>query len=394
MAKKQRVVILGGGFGGIKTALELCTDERFSVTLVSDQDHFRFYPALYHSATGGSRRLSVIPLAELFADKPVTVVKARATHLNRAAKTVRTKGGGNIAYDSLVVALGMTTNYFGIPGLQEFAYGVKSIEEAERFKSHLHQQLIAQQRPDLHYLIIGGGPTGVELAGALPGYLRRIIHKHGIKHRAIHISLIEAAPRILPRLPADVARATRRQLRRLGVKIEVNQKVEALNAQQLMVSGKPISSQTVVWTAGVTCSSFLADNKFQLTEHHKAAIDPYLQAEPDIYVIGDNADTPYSGVAQTALHDAQFVADHLKRLANGRKPKAYKAKRPVYVTPTGPTWASVVWGSVHVFGWMGWLLRRAADLRAYHFYQPWWPAARRWLAEDIVEDNCPICSNH
>jgi NADH dehydrogenase FAD-containing subunit len=121
-------------------------------------------------------------------------------------------------------------------------------------------------------------------------------------------------------------------------------------------------------------------------------VDAYLQAEEGIYIIGDNADTPYSGVAQTALHDAVFVAENLKRVADGQQPQAYRPKRPIYVTPTGPYWASVVWGAVHLTGWIGWMLRHAADLIAYHDYQSVIKASERWLAGVMVdEDNCPLC---
>jgi NADH dehydrogenase len=388
---KHKVLILGGGFGGVKAALELSNDPRFSVTLVSDEDYFRYYPALYHSATGGARRVSAIPLSELLAKHPINFVKARATGLDREHKAVLTKGAGKLSYDSLVVALGMTTNYFGIKGLEKFSYGIKSIDEVERFKLHLHKQLTDTKRPDLHYLIVGAGPTGVELAGMLPGYLRKIMAHHNINHKKLQIELIEAAPRILPRLPKDIAKHTAKQLRKLGVVIHTNQVVQAETTDALMINGQPVVSHSVIWTAGVACSPFLQENKFTLTEHHKAQVDDYLQAGSDIYVIGDNADTKYGGVAQTALHDAIFVAHNLKRQADGKAPKLYKPKLPIYVTPTGPHWASVVWGRLHLFGRLGWMLREASDLVAYHDYQAWWPASQRWLALNDQEESCPTC---
>lgn len=388
---KQQIVIVGGGFGGVKAALELSQDDRFHVTLISDEDNFRYYPALYHTATGGAGRVSEIPLQELLADHPVKFIKARATGLNREKKELLTKGAGAVKYDSLIMALGMTTNFFGIEGLKEFSYGIKSLAEAERLKQHLHDQLRIENKPDTHYLIVGAGPTGVELAGVLPGYLKQMMRAHGINHRAVHVELIEAAPRIMPRMPKDVARSTGRQLRKLGVSIHTNQKVESETADALIINGKPVYSHTVVWTAGVACSPFFQENNFRISEHHKVQVDQYLQAEHNIYVLGDNAETLYSGVAQTALYDATFVSDNLKRRASGHNPKVYKPKRPVYVTPTGHGWASVVWGKVHLYGRVGWWLRRAADFIAYHDYQPWWPAAQRWLALQTQEESCPIC---
>lgn len=388
---KQKVVIVGGGFGGVKAALELAHDDRFSITLISDEPDFRYYPALYHTATGGVNKVSEIPLQELLGRYPIKFVKARATRLNREKKQLITKGEGSFEYDTLILALGMTTNYFGINGLQEFSYGIKSLDEVERLKRHLHQQLHDDKQPDAHYLIVGGGPTGVELAGMLPSYLRQIMRNHDIKHKTVRVELIEAMPRILPRMPKDVARTTARRLRKLGVTIRTNQKVEAATADSLVINGKPVMSETVVWTAGVACNPFFQENNFVLTQKRKAEVNQYLLAEPDIYVLGDNADTVYSGVAQTALYDAIFVAKNLQRLVAGKKPKVYQPKRPIYVTPTGPNWASVVWGKFRLYGRAGWMMRQAADLVAFHDYEPWWPASQRWRAFFDEQESCPIC---
>src|SRR5690606_23852136 len=122
-------------------------------------------------------------------------------------------------------------------------------------------------------------------------------------------------------------------------------------------------------------------NGFQLTRTGKVRVDHFLQAEQGIYVIGDNADTPYSGMAQTALYDGKFVAGNLVRLANEEEPAPYIAKKPVYVMPAGPRWAAVLWGRFRIYGLGGWLLRRAADLIAYRDYEPWKMAIDRWLAE-------------
>ncbi|HEY9715655.1 MAG TPA: FAD-dependent oxidoreductase, partial [Chroococcales cyanobacterium] len=297
---KSKVLIVGGGFGGVKAALELCDDDRFEVTLLSDRTDFRYYPTLYHVATGGKRANSSIPLHSLFEGKTITLMQGVAKTLDRKAKAIVTETGQKVPYDTLILALGVVTNYFGIEGLEQYSFGIKSQDEAERLKEHLHQQLTSEHKPDLNYVIVGAGPTGIELAGALPSYLHRIMENHGIEHRAIHVDLIEAAPRLLPRLPQDTSRMVQRQLKRLGVKLYVGQAVQGETADELIVNGKPIRSHTVIWTAGVTNHPFFKDNGFSLLNRGKVATDIYLQTDPDIYVIGDNANTPYSGMAQTA----------------------------------------------------------------------------------------------
>ncbi len=138
---------------------------------------------------------------------------------------------------------------------------------------------------------------------------------------------------------------------------------------------------------------FFAANEFQLARNSKVRVDQYLQSEPGIYVIGDNADTPYSGMAQTALYDGKFVAANLQRIAGKQDPKPYIAKKPVYVLPAGPKWAAVLWGKLRLFGWLGAALRSIADFQAYNDYLPWKLALERWATLDDREESCPYCVN-
>lgn len=390
---KQRIVIVGGGFGGVKAALELCENPHFEVTLISSHDNFRYYPTLFRTATGGRRMISSIPLSEIFQGKRIEIIQEHADYLDRKKSSVKTESGRVIQYDSLLLAIGVKTNYFNISGLEEFSFGLRTTAEAEELKRHLHDQLVKERHPDLNYVVVGGGPTGVELAGALPAYLRRICEKHDLKPGSLHIDLIEAAPRLLPRMPKDISRQVARHLRRLGIKLYLKTAVEAQTADALMIHGRPIRSHTVVWTAGILNNPFFTRNEFQLAKNGKVRIDQFLQAEPNIYVIGDNADTPYSGMAQTALYDAKYVVQNLIRLSVNKNPRPYNAKRPVYVTPVGSNWAAVLWGGVRIYGRLGWTLRRLADLVAYHDFQPWQIATSRWMAEDEEEDNCKHCGD-
>lgn len=383
---QQEVLIVGGGFGGVKAALELEKHDAFKVTLISSRSDFHYHPSLYHMATGGSRMLSSIPLGEIFGGKRVSVLIDNARKIDRDKRILKTAEKREIKYDILILALGVETNYFGIKGLKELSFGIKTPEDAAELKEHLQEQLIDHEAPDLNYVIVGGGPSGVELAGVLPYYMKELLKKHGVKRHKIHVDLVEAAPRIMPRMPKKVSRTITRQLRRQGVKVITGKPVQAETAEALLVGGKPIRSHTVIWTAGVTNPSFFKDNKFILAQNGKVQVDQLLQAWPGVFVIGDNAATQYSGMAQTALHDAKTVAENLVRHAEGKRPYAYKPKKPIYVTPAGRHWASVVWGPLHLYGRLGWALRRAADWIGYHDVEPWWKASARFLAEGIKED--------
>ena len=389
---KHQVLIIGGGFGGVKAALDLCDDQRFKVTLVSSESELRYYPTLFHTATGGRRANSSIPYEVIFEGKNIDIVRGTAIKLDRKAKSITTSSGTSYTYDTLILALGVVTNYFNIPGLKEFSFSTKSQAEVERFKKHLHDQLINDHRPDLNYVVVGGGSSGIELAGALPYYLKQIMRHHRVKTRKVHIDLIEAAPKLLPHLPKDTSRMVERQLRHLGIKIYTSSAVDGESADALRVNGKPIMSHTVVWTAGDMNHPFFAANGFSLMSRGKVAVDIYLKAEDNIFVIGDNANTPYSGLAQTALVDGAFVAENLKRQLSSKDLKSYTAKKVITIIPAGPHWAAVIWGGLRIYGILGWMLREVADFIGFHDLEPWDKAASQWLSEFGSQDNCPVCA--
>lgn len=389
----MRILIVGGGFAGVKAALELGKHDVVDVTVLSDHTHFRYYPGLYQTATGGRRAGARIRLQNILKNTPGKFVRGTAVKLDRKNKVVTTKEGDKLHYDKLLLALGNVTNYFGIDGLKEYSFGIKSTEEAERFKKHLHQQFVDNACPDLNYFIVGGGPTGIELAGALPGYIRRIMKAHKVKDCKLNISLIEAAPHLLPRSSKDVSAAVTKRLRKLGIKLYLGTAVKGQDHDSLMFGDKDLPSKTVVWTAGVTNNPFFKDNGFRLTERGKVEVNEYLEAEPDIFVLGDNANTLYSGMAQTALRDGQFVAENILRELKGEQPDQYEPKQPINVIPVGKGWASVEWGKRHFSGYIGWILRTLADLVAFHDLQSWPKAGEQWMQSLSEEDlGCPNCT--
>ncbi|HSX07074.1 MAG TPA: FAD-dependent oxidoreductase [Candidatus Saccharimonadia bacterium] len=390
--QKQHIVIVGGGFGGIKTALDLAKHSSlFEVTLISERPDFWYFPTLYHTATGGTRAQSSISIPHLLKNTNVKFIESKAVSIDRATKTLVLANDSTVSYDKLVMALGMVTNYFGIPGLQEFSYGIKSIAEAEELKQHLHKQIVDEGKPDLNYVVVGGGPTGIELAGTLGAYMQFIMKHHGVTGRKIHIDLVEGNKHLMPRMPRSVGIAIERRLRHLGVKLYLGKAVQGETADALTVSGKPIRSHTVIWTAGQANNPFFTDNNFQISEHRKVVVDEFLRTEKDIFVIGDNADTMYSGMAQTAVYDAEFVAHNFVKEAEGEPKLAYRPKRPVYVTPVGARWAAVEWGKVHLYGKLGWFLREAADFVAFTDIEPIPIAALQWAHVLQEQHMCSVC---
>jgi NADH dehydrogenase len=329
-------------------------------------------------------------LGTIFAGKKnIHVVLDTIRDINVKKKELVAESGQVYSYERCILALGVVTTYFGIKGLDVFSYGIKSEDEIMRLKRHLYEDIAEKHTMDKHYVVIGAGPTGVELAAALGSYIGRLCEYYGVKSGAPKITILEAAPRILPRMSEKASAIVMKRLKKLGVNVKTGQAVEMATAEQIMVGGKPISSRTVIWTAGVTNHPFYKQHAdtFELLPNGRVKVDEFMMAAPDVYVIGDNAGTKFTGLAQTALHDAQFVAKNFWREQNGEPPKKYKAVMPPVVIPVGENWAILEWHGIRISGWLGSLLRRAADFIGYNDMLPLGQALGVWHATMVMEDN-------
>lgn len=384
----MKVTIVGGGFAGVKAALELAKDPDVHVTVITDRPDFQYYPSLYSSATGHSHLESWVSLGEIFGGHAnIHVHLDRVIGIDTEKKRLIGESEAIYDYHTLIIAVGVVTTYFGIPGLDQFSYGIKSAEEIRRLKRRIYTDLTTEGKLDKNYVIIGGGPTGIELAAALGTYLERLCAYHGVKRRRTKIRLIEAAPRLLPRSHPKTSQKVKRRLEKLGVEVQVDTKVEKATATEIIAGGRPIESHTVIWTSGVTNSPLFAAHPevFKLAKNGRVEVDKHLKAHKDIYVLGDNAATPYTGLAQTALHDAKFVAHNLHRHKRGIALTDYRAVQPASAVPVGARWATFEWHGVRLYGWPAAIIRRVADFVGYSDILPIGHALRPWHASMIYE---------
>lgn len=373
------ITIVGGGFGGVKAALELAKHRKHRITLISKQSYFQYYPSLYRTATGYSYTESWISLQQLFeGQKNVRIIEDEIITLHPDTMSIVGKSGRTYGYHKLILALGSITSFFGIEGIDTYAYGIKSETEIRKLQQHLLDELKAGRADERHYVVIGGGPTGVELAGALGEYIRALRKKYGVSKRRLNINLVEAAPRLLPRSNEASSRAALKRLRKLGVHVSTNCKVEKQTASDLTINGKSLQSQTVIWTSGVANSPFFGANAkhFTLNERGRVVVNEFMQARPHIYVIGDNAATKWGGLAQSALEDAKYVAKHL----TSGSTKPYKQPTPASVVPIGRHWAVFEWKSIRLVGWPAALLREAADVVGFCEIMSAPKAVKRWVS--------------
>jgi NADH dehydrogenase len=339
-------LIVGGGFGGLYAARRLSRDDRVELTLVDRRNFHLFQPLLYQVATGALSPGEIAqPLRSIFRKRPnTTVLLGEAVGLDPVRHEVGMSDGGPIGYDTLIVATGVRHSYFGHDEWAANAPGLKSIDDATEIRRRILIAFEAAEReadPDrraewMTFVVVGGGPTGAELAGALGEIARDTLKRdfRSIDPTHARIILVEAIDRILPPYPEDRSASARRQLERLGVTVRTGTKVIGIDDRsvRLDVDGveERLPARTVLWAAGVQASSFaraVAEATGAETDRAGRIVvgaDLSLAAHPEIFVVGDVAvqawpgnGRPVPGVAQGAIQGGTYAANVILRRLRG-----------------------------------------------------------------------------
>lgn len=377
----QKIVIVGGGFAGVKTALELANKPGFVVQLISSHMNFEYHGALYRSATGQSPMEVVVPLKTIFKRAHnVELVLDTIAGLNPKRKVLRSETGTEYSYDTLILAMGNDVNYFGIDGMDKHSFAMTTIPQTIALRGKLIE-LFKKPGSTPTIVVVGAGPTGVELAGELPEFSRRVARKYRSRMTHPKIILIEGSDRVLPMLDPVLSGRAYKRLQKLGVDLRLSTRVNSCEPGKVCIAGEDIDADAIVWTAGSAPVGFYADHPrvFKL-DRGRVEVDKFLRAKghEDIYVLGDNANTRFSGMAQTALHDARFVARNLLRFQKGTPTVEYRTWHPLYVVPIGPKWAVMQTDKSRISGYRGWLGRRQADRWIFKNFLPYKAAIKQW----------------
>jgi NADH dehydrogenase len=347
----HRVTIIGGGFGGLYAARKLGKDPRIDLTLVDRRNHHLFQPLLYQVATGALAPGEIAqPLRSILRrHENTTVLLGEAIGVDIDKREVRMSDGGPIPYDTLVVATGARHSYFGHDEWARFAPGLKSIDDATEIRRRILIAFEAAERehtPELRrewltFVVVGGGPTGVELAGALGEIARDTLRRdfRSISSRDAQSILVEALDRVLPNYPAGRSRSAARQLRNLGVDVRTGTRVTSISEHEVSVDTatgpQAIPARTVLWGAGVQASSFVkqvaeaTDAEADKAGRIKVEPDLTIPGHPEIFVIGDaavqpwKADKPVPGVAQGAIQPGKYVGTAILARLDGRTPEPF-----------------------------------------------------------------------
>jgi NADH dehydrogenase len=373
----HRVVIVGGGFGGLYAARALAR-RPVHITLVDRRNHHLFQPLLYQVATAGLSPADIAtPLRHVLStQRNVTVFLAEVERIDLGSRLVFL-ADGQLEYDALILAAGASHSYFGHDDWEAWAPGLKSLEDALEIRRRVLLAYEAAERATdaaergalLTFVVIGGGPTGVEMAGALAEISRKTITRdfRVIDPTQARILLLEGGPRVLPTFPPSLSAKAEAQLRRLGVEVRASALVTNVSSDAVWVGGEQIRSRAVVWAAGVAASPLARSLGVALDRAGRVPVEPDLSlpGHPEVFVIGDLAafvhqtGQPLPGLAPVAIQQGRTAADNVWRRLTGRPSRTFRYVDKGNIATIGRAAAVAMIRGLRLSGlvaWLAWLL--------------------------------------
>jgi len=382
----DKVVIVGGGFGGISVAKQL-TSSAFDVTLIDKTNHHLFQPLLYQVATAALSPGDIaLPIRSVFTNqRNLKVVLGEVVTIDSTSNIITLKNGNEVPFDYLVLAPGAQYNYFGNSSWEGHAPGLKTLSNALKLRENILLSLeraeqlpsVIEREPYLTYVVIGGGPTGVEMAGAIAEIAKRNMMRdfRNFNSGETTIYLIEGASKVLNGYPESLSEIALRDLRKMGVKVLLNSPVQEITANGVQLKDKFIKSPNVIWAAGVSASPILKSLNHELDRAGRVKVgkDLSLQDSPNIFVIGDAAyvedsnGKPLFGIAPVALQQGKFVGKLIRNELKDKERTDFKYVDKGSMATIGRAkavanirglkfsgfFAWILWGFIHVFFLIG-----------------------------------------
>ena len=365
---KPKVVILGGGFGGLAAARAL--HKAADVTVVDRHNYQTFLPLLYQVSTAGLAADHVAyPIRGALRKTPVKFRMGSPISIDHKNKEVKLDSSELLKFDHLIVALGSVTADFGIPGVSEFTLGMKSVAEALSIRAEIMRRFEDlcrfEDETKLSITVIGGGPTGVEMAGAIAELIRGPLKSDQAQAAShISISLIEAGPRLLPPFAPSLSARTKKDLEKLGVKVLLNAAVQEVEHRKIKLKdGSTIASEITIWAAGVKGNDAIAQLNLP-TAGTRVAVEPTMQVKnyPYIWALGDiAASVDKNGnqlpmVAPVAIQQGKFIAKQIARVSKSQKLASFKYLDKGSMATIGRNKAVVQVKGIKISGALAWLI--------------------------------------
>ncbi|MEW6028027.1 MAG: NAD(P)/FAD-dependent oxidoreductase [Chloroflexota bacterium] len=369
------IVIIGAGFGGMETARRLA-NAPVRITLIDKQNYHLFQPLLYQVAIAGLLPAQIAyPVRTIFRkQKNLTFQMGDVTEVNLEARYVK-MDGSVIAYDYLVVAVGGRTNFFGLESVERNSFDLKNIESAVETRNHLlsvferasREADAEKRRALLTFAVVGGGPTGVETAGALAELIRHVMTKDypTMALSDVRVLLLEAGGSVMPAYPDELRKATFDLLRAKRVEIMLNTKLVDYNGEEVMLAdGARIPTGTLIWTAGVRAAGLADRLGARQSGAGRIVTEATLQlpGHPEVFIVGDAAYVENGGgqplpmLSTVALQQGKAAADNLQRIIRGSSPAPFHYKDPGLLATIGRNAAVARIGGLSFSGFIAWLI--------------------------------------
>ncbi len=368
-----KVVIIGGGFGGLNVAKSL-RKAQVEVLLIDKTNHHLFQPLLYQVATAGLSPGEIgTPIREILRNqKNASVIMGEVASIDKNDKKITLQNGDVIEYDCLVVATGARHSYFGNDQWEPFAPGLKTMQDALKIREQVLISFEKAERMDrisdaekyLNFVVIGGGPTGVEMAGAIAEIAHKTMFKNfrRIKPEKSKIYLVEALPNILSMYPKKLSLKAQKDLEKMGVHVITEKKVTDISAEGVQIEDTFIPCVNVVWAAGNQASPLLKTLDVPLDRAGRVIVEPDMSIpdHPELFVIGDASlamgknDKPLPGIAPTAIQQAGYVAKLIRKNIPKEKRAPFKYLDKGSMATIGTKKAVAVMGKLQFSGFLAW----------------------------------------
>ena len=375
------VIVIGGGFGGLKF-LQRARSSKIQFTLIDKQNHHLFQPLLYQVATAVLSPANIaFPIRRMFKNfKNVKVILDEATDINREDKTVTISSGEKIRYDQLVVSTGSRHSYFGNDDWSEYSNGLKGINDALQIRERLlrafekaeNEKNIEKRNKYLNFVVVGGGPTGVEMAGSIAeiAYKNMKEEFRNFKSSDANVYLIEATEKILPMYSDRLSGKAEKYLIDFGVQVRTNEKVIKIENDLVVTDKESIETDNVIWAAGNEASPIIKKLNTKTDSEGRAIVDPDCSIKEDgnVFVIGDAANyknknnSTLPGIAPVAIQQGKYLAKIIKNktLKQDRKPFKYYDKG--MMATVGRYKAIGKIGNIEISGFIAWLFWSAIHI--------------------------------
>lgn len=404
----KQILILGGGVGGLQTALRLAKKykrkKEVNITLVDEKSYHLFHATLYEVATSPEELTSLaqlkesvaLPFKEIFKNKRISFVQGRVEKIYLKNQYVRV-GERRLPYDYLVASLGSTSNFYNIPGAKENSFVLQSVKDAFLVRNRLEFLIQIRRstfvKENLRIVIAGGGLAGVEMAAELKGYLDYLAWENGFPREKIETLVLEGAASLLHEMNEQTIIDASGRLRSLGVQIKTNSIIAKVDDHFVeLKNGEKLVYDCLIWTAGVKANPLISEPPIETDRNSRIIVNQSLQVPKhlNIFVIGDQAGVldnqgrPVPGNVPQAVDQAKFVAAAIGDMLNNEKPLRYKVKKIGYLIPLGAKWMILKSGPIYITGLLAYIIRELVFVHYFASIVGWAKAARLIWLENLI----------